>query len=314
MSLFPDIAPQLAARGYRPVPIKAHTKRPPLKEWQNYAFSPADAKRFKSCGAGILCGEVLGVDIDIPDVALVGQMIKWLMQRFGRAPARFGNKPKCLLLYRAATPGVRKHQTSVFANADKKAKVEILADGQQFVAFAIHPDTGKPYEWHAGSPLEVSAADLQPLTDADIAEIVEHADQLLSQWGTATKAAPAADPLPVRDAIVDNSDLSGGMEHAPPTRLEMLEDLVDLAEYDAGDHDSWMRAGAALHHETGGSNEGLDIFIAYSRCLSNHDVGEQSGEAGCALKWNSFGRSHGKPTTWGTIKYQLKALRESGGK
>jgi hypothetical protein len=53
--------------------------------------------------------------------------------------------PKRLLVYRAAAP---------FAGI-RRAPIEVLGLGQQFVAHAIHPDTGRPYEWP-----EESLADL----------------------------------------------------------------------------------------------------------------------------------------------------------
>jgi hypothetical protein len=33
-----------------------------------------------------------------------------------------------------------------------KAKVEILAEGQQFIADGIHPETHQPYIWSVGTP------------------------------------------------------------------------------------------------------------------------------------------------------------------
>ena len=56
-----------------------------------------------------------------------------------RHAARSGSAcaPKRLLVYRAAEPlaGMKAHP------------IEVLGLGQQFVAFADHPDTGRPYDW-----------------------------------------------------------------------------------------------------------------------------------------------------------------------
>jgi hypothetical protein len=331
MSLFPEIAPQLAARGYRPVPIKPGTKRPALSAWQNYQFSAADAAPwYQHCGTGILCGEVLGVDIDIPDVSIVGAMSKWVFQRFGRAPVRFGNKPKCLLLYRAAESGMHKAQTCEYRRGHASARVEVLATGQQFVAEAIHPGTGEPYEWHCGSPLSIDRESLPVLTPTDVAEIVARGAELLAAWGTPVKGSrgargvqplsdpiveiPAASPIPNPLAShVGADDLTAGVERGPASRLEILETLAELAEHDQGDHENWFRVGAAIHHEMSGSAEGLEAFTAYSRCLTGFYGGEQAGENGCAAKWESFGRPGRKPITWGSIIYLMKALKEVQG-
>ena len=58
---------------------------------------------------------------------------------------RIGRAPKRLLVYRAATP---------FAGR-KRHPLELLARGQQFVAYAVHPDTGRPYEWPEDSLVEL---------------------------------------------------------------------------------------------------------------------------------------------------------------
>jgi len=141
ITLFPHVAPQLVARGYRPVPITPETKAPTrLPKWQKYEYAPDADARFADCGTGILTGDVLGVDIDVPDVEVVKELLTWLLKTYGMAPVRFGNKPKTLALYRAARPeSQRKMQTAVYKRGELKGKVEVLAKGQQFVAYAIHP-------------------------------------------------------------------------------------------------------------------------------------------------------------------------------
>ena len=56
--------------------------------------------------------------------------------------------------------------------------VEVLGDGQQYVAYAEHPDTYSPYSWHGdgnGSPpgiFEITAASLPSITLADARAVV----------------------------------------------------------------------------------------------------------------------------------------------
>jgi hypothetical protein len=53
--------------------------------------------------------------------------------------------------------------------------VDILArdeDGQtakQFVAFAVHPDTGRPYRWLGADPHDVTVTELPAVTAAQVA-------------------------------------------------------------------------------------------------------------------------------------------------
>jgi putative DNA primase/helicase len=317
-ALFPQVAPQLVARGYHPLPITPGTKAPDrLPRWQKYEYSPADDARFAACGTGILAGDVLGVDIDVPDVAVVKELLTWLLQTYGVAPVRFGNKPKTLAVYRAARTGSqRKMQTAVYKRGELKGKVEVLAKGQQFVAYAIHPDTKQPYEWRGGDPLTVSADELPMLTGEQVSEIIEHCAARLAQWGEGpAPASPASSQLGAaflapRGLVATENDALIPRRQ-PATRAELIRALAELAEYDQGGYDAWREVGQIIHQETGGSVEGLEIFIKYSRCLSGFYAGAEAGEEGCRAKWRSFGRSGARPVTFGTLVHRLTALRAS---
>ena len=322
--LFPQVAPALVDNGFVPVPITPGTKAPTrLPKWQRYAYTPADDARFADCGTGILTGDVLGVDIDVPDAAVVNELLTWLHTTYGAAPVRFGNKPKALVLYRAASPAQTKKQTAVYKRGQLKGKVEVLAKGQQFVAYAIHPDTKQPYEWRGGDPLTVSVDKLPMLTGEQVSEIIAHCAALLAQWGEGpAPALPAPSQLgaaflpsqlgaaflPPRGVIAADNDALI-IQRQPVTRTELRRALADYAQFDVGDYDSWREVGQIIHHETGGSNEGLEIFIKYSRCLSGFKTGAEAGEDGCRAKWRSFGRSGAKPLTFGTLIYKLTTLR-----
>jgi hypothetical protein len=239
------------------------------------------------------------------------------MEACGGAPVRFGNKPKALALYRAAQPAMRKRQTSVFKRGQLKGKVELLAKGQQFVAYAIHPDTKQPYEWHGGDPLTVRADSLPVLTAEQVSEIIKQCAARLAQWADGpAPAAPAsreqldAALFPGRGVVATENDALI-IQPQRATRAQLLRALADLAEYDQGDYDSWREVGQIIHHETRGSDEGLEIFIKYSRCLAGFYAGAEAGEEGCRAKWRSFGRSGAKPLTFGTLMHRIQMRRLS---
>jgi putative DNA primase/helicase len=322
-ALFPEIAPAVALNGYRPVPIKPRTKKPPMDAWQNYKFTPTD--NFAHCGTGILCGDVLGVDIDILDKDLVIEIVKWTMERFGRVPIRFGNAPKALLLYRAARPGIRKSRTAVYSR--DKAKVEVLGTGQQFVAYSIHPETCRPYEWQLGSPLETRVDELPCLADDDIAMLLHYASEKLDCWAKGEASAYAATPAEhtfltgkVSDVfakagitVAINDDLRRGREKPTVSLDELCVALSELASVPAIDnYDDWLAIGQAIHHEAHGSSEGLSLYIAFSKCLGGYYRGAEPGDAGCEAKWRSFGRQSGLPRTGHFITKVLRARFSSG--
>src|SRR4051812_19870027 len=91
---------------------------------------------------GIACGAVVAPDIDVYEAALADAIEALAVEMLGSTSLRrVGQEPKRLLLYRAAGGPIRKAQTPELLKGDLKAKVEVLGQGQQFVAFGIHPDT-----------------------------------------------------------------------------------------------------------------------------------------------------------------------------
>ena len=90
-----------------------------------------------SHGIGIVCGEAVGIDIDIQkDPDLAGHIDALAKDHLGDGPLRIGRWPKRLRLYRAKEP----------LNYLSEGQVEILTTGKQFVAAGVHPDTGRPYD------------------------------------------------------------------------------------------------------------------------------------------------------------------------
>jgi hypothetical protein len=69
-----------------------------------------------------------------------------------------------------------------------KCKVEILAEGSQFVGFGIHPDTKAPYRWPYKSPLDVPFADVPLVTPEKLQQFVAESEAMLRAAGARTIA------------------------------------------------------------------------------------------------------------------------------
>jgi hypothetical protein len=196
----------LLRNGYRPVPITAPTyrhekvkspgKQPFFKDWRNVCASPTEAlvegwskTIHNHPNTGLLCNQTPGVDIDVHDPVLVRTLVATARAMLGDTPLeRIGRAPKTLLCYRTDT-SFRKIETPelFFANGSK-GQVEVLAEGQQFVAFGIHPDTDLPYKWPRGSPDTVPHADLPVVTEAQLRGYVAAAEVILRSAGGRTKS------------------------------------------------------------------------------------------------------------------------------
>jgi putative DNA primase/helicase len=180
---FAIIGKTLLANAYRIIPIKQGEKRPAIANWQNSRLGGADLDAYEGYGIGILCGQgidpVVGVDIDISHPVIGPAIISWCRDNLGHAPERVGAAPRVMLVYKASSSGWAKgNSVSFYDPADpvkpsgnrNEQQIEILGMGQQFVAYAIHPDTGKPYEWVdvMGGLEYTRAQDLPLLTEEHI--------------------------------------------------------------------------------------------------------------------------------------------------
>lgn len=189
MMTFGDIAPRLVGNGYSPVPIKPGTKRPPMNEWPSFRVDDAALAEYRQCGTGLLCGQLLGVDIDVLHCEAAAELQQLARAELGNGPSRIGLPPKILIAYRTSVP-FRKRQTRTFIIDGKASKVEALADGQQFVAFAVHPETKAPYRWPHGDPLAIPFTDLPAVTEDQIASFIDKAELVLAKYGGPEKPEP----------------------------------------------------------------------------------------------------------------------------
>jgi hypothetical protein len=176
-------------QGYRIVDILPHRKHPAKEGWQHYRFTDQDVVDYikgqaRLAGVGILCGETVAVDLDIKDPALAQEMEKYVVEQLGHAPCRYGYPPKRLLVYRTDEPFEKLTSQAFLSPDNADHKVEILAKGQQFVAYHIHPDTGQPYYWDPGFPelANIPQAELETITVAQARLIIAHFDLATLFW------------------------------------------------------------------------------------------------------------------------------------
>lgn len=296
----------LLANGYLVVPIKPNEKRPAISSWQKARLGPADLDSYPSHGVGVICGQgahpVVAIDIDIhhPDIAtaLLEWCRKWLP---GPAPERVGRAPRTLLVYRAAEAGWTKGSSTSFASEDgTEQKVEVLGFGQQFVAYATHPDTGRPYDWidWLGGIESVRAADLPLISEADLGNLMAEVDRLVRASGLTIKRVGETS----RAAGISEADWMLGL--VPPVGVPLAEATALLSFYrEFEDHDTWLRVGMALHHEYDGSEDAFKVWADWSAASTKFDA------AAMRQRWQSFGKARSRSPT--TLRWLLKVANEA---
>lgn len=255
---FGDLAPRLAANGFEPVPVIPGEKRPRPPEWQRGGFAERAAE-FSRDYTGILTRWTPAVDIDVSDPELVRQIENVVLDVLDcherPPPARVGMAPRRLLVFRTDEP-FAKLQTAAYRlpsdpvidGKQKPSKVEVLGDGQQFVAYAIHPDTRAPYTWNGGGePLDMQRAVLIPLEREQAAEIIRRADALLAANAGAQPAAGKADG-------------ERAAEHADPATITDLRSALNAL--DSNDRDLWISVGHALRRL---GDIGRELWVTWSQ-------------------------------------------------
>lgn len=290
--MFEQFGRPLLANGYQIIPIKAGEKRPAISGWQNSKITATDLGSFDGCGVGVLCGQgdfpVVGIDIDISHPVIGPAMIDWCHLHLGWSPERTGAAPRVMLVYRAAEAGWAKgNSTSFFDPSDplkpsgkrNEQQIEILGMGQQFVAYHIHPDTGKPYEWvdMLGGLEHVKAADLPVVTELMLDALFRELDRLVVGMEVVEKSvAVSAD---------DDDWLLGQVLKADSVSLEDAHGYLAYLDNEVGvGYDQWVAVGMALHHQFDGSLDAMGIWSAWSALSGKHD------ESAIRPKWNSFGK------------------------
>lgn len=304
----------LLANGYLIVPIKPGEKRPALNGWQKARLSTADLARYPGHGVGVLCGQganpIVGIDIDISHPAINAAVIDWCREHLGPTCERVGSAPRVMLVYRAASSGWTKGSSVSFFDPEDAEKgngkrneqrVEVLGLGQQFVAYAEHPDTGKPYEWvdFFGGINAVSAQELPQVDESQVEALMDEVARLV-------RATAGLEVLSEGEGTWASTDDDWLLNLSGPVGLA-LEKSVEYLGYvdnaDGGvDFDTWLRAGMALHHEHG--DAALDAWLQWGAKSSKFD------ERDARRRWASFGRTSGSSTT---MRWLIKIANQAKG-
>lgn len=302
----------LLANGYLIIPIRPGEKSPAISSWQKARISDSDLSFYPGHGVGVLCGQgatpIVGIDIDISHPVIGQAVIDWCRRVMGSTAERVGAAPRVLLVYRAAESGWTKGNSIKFFDPNDPEKpsgkpneqqVEVLGLGQQFVAYHVHPDTGRDYEWTDlfGGIAYTSARELPIITEA-------HIDALMAEVDRLVRSTPGIEVRSPGTGLATMSDMgsAGGLMSLTPPTGTPIKETIELLKYldNSGmgvDYDTWLRVGMALHHEYAGSAEALTIWKQWGAQSSKDQTGEYD------YKWQSFARSTRQPTT---LRWLLK--------
>ncbi|WP_375697547.1 DUF3987 domain-containing protein [Pseudophaeobacter sp. TrK17] len=272
---------RLVTNGYGILPIGPGTKKPgqfkrgawaDYPEWNRHTERPTTEvevttwSAWPECGVGLVGGAVAAVDIDVVEDAELALRIEQLArERLGDTPAlRIGKAPKRMLIYRTETPfrGIKRHP------------LEVLCLGQQFVAYANHPDTGAPYAWPE-----------EGLADLDITELPEITAEMARAFLDEAYALLPED-LRQRGLATGSTGTEHLQAHSQMGTLPAIEAALKWLPNAELDYDSWVRIGMALKGALG--EAGGDIFAGWSAQAAK-DVPSTTTKAWASFKPDRIG-------------------------
>jgi hypothetical protein len=262
---YQKFAEKLFVLGWDTTPLRG--KIPIIKGWQTRPEAALKFDNFPGANIGIILGgthNIFAVDIDVLDEAAAGIIRDTAEQFFGTAPERIGKKPKTLLVYRCTQP-IHKIKSSIFDVAGHDCCVEILAEGQQFCASGIHPDTGKKYDWPGDSLLDYTPHELTPVEPDTISNFVEACNTALGNCGKIKVKTHNSDNV-VR---IDGKQNFEFQANDPTTSPAKLQAAMCFLRNDNLHYDDWVRLAHAFKAAVGPS--GIDLFHDFSAKSSKYD-------------------------------------------
>lgn len=243
------------------LPIKPSSKIPAVSNWNEIDLSAFDwTKHLNSSGGiGIRLGETLvALDIDCDDEEITKAIDYELKRVLGvNIIKRIGRNPRSLYLFKAKH--LFKKKVCEFYNQDGVSqKVEILGNGQQIVAYGIHPNTNKAYEWVGGDLCDGHTPHSLIVIDHEImSSILDTIENLFKKEG-------------YRKLPKSNSDNDAQATRYPiPHQSTMAinkDEICDALEHIRNDlsYDDWIRLTAAFKAAVGGDEEYFHVYENWS--------------------------------------------------
>jgi hypothetical protein len=278
MRYLKEYGAQLVALGYSIIPLPPGTKGPRKPGWQKIEATRELVDAWLANGSaddgiGVLAAHTPAIDVDILDEKIAEEVRRLLERHFGPVlHTRIGMAPKFLVPFRCDTP-FKKISSDYYYDplTDTEHHVEILADGQQWVAYHQHPDTLQPYTWPRGNLTDLPYDQLPVLSEQAAAAFVAGFETIASrlvgqgQWEKKHRVPatppkpPADDPLMSWKPAIDFKTLKAALAKIPN------KDRHEL------DYDAWRNIIFAIHRETQGADHGLQLAHAWSARSGKYD-------------------------------------------
>lgn len=278
---------RLLDAGYDIVPLQPGQKHPNLKNWtkldpreeiDNWLDGP-----MRDWGVGIRTRHNPAIDIDCDDPDIVRAVYAEIARIAGPCRTyRIGRAPRILLIFRTDEPFSKlrsaKYEHTLLSTTHQ---VEILADGQQFAAYHVHPGTGKDYAWPVVGPADAVSDALPVLSLAQAQQVIEAFERLAQDKVRAGEWNPVSGST----ALATTGNTEEWLLAHTSAKARSVEEIREALEVlSSADYDRWLQVGMILHHQFSGEYEGYELWDEWSKA----NGGEYAGPADTLYRWNGF--------------------------
>jgi 8-oxo-dGTP pyrophosphatase MutT (NUDIX family) len=190
-----EIRLKLRALGYAPIPVSG--KKPSMEGWQTKLGVNTDEIKLwehlypydNNTGVITRTTPLFDVDVLLKECGdAIEAMVREFFEERGELLTRVGLAPKRGLAFRTDEPFKKILTDFQVPEGVPSQRLEFLCDGQQFVAYGVHPDTGLPYRWHARELAAVAREDLPYIREADARDLIERATAIALDFGYRLKS------------------------------------------------------------------------------------------------------------------------------
>lgn len=273
---------EYVAHGWALCGIDAGKKAPTYDDWNEPSKALTELEAEGADGAGLMhaLSGTCALDIDNMDAARPwlaehGVDVDALLKAPDAVKISSGRAGRAKLLYRMKFPmrTLKPKDSGVelrSATSDGKSVQDVLPP-------TMHPDTKKPYAWVYGDTMLGHWSNPPPIPAT-----------LLALWRTLAATTPAGNAKP-------NARTDATLE----TVRKAIYHYITSKQKDVTNYEDWIDVGMRLHDQTGGAQEGLELWDAWSATddsLRKDGTARYQGIEGLELHWRSFKSDTGKST------------------
>lgn len=261
--------------------------------WHGYNWLNADAptaedlERWEEWGANVgqRSSKWPAIDIDVDHPVLSQVVQARVEEHLGKAPVRTSHGARRLLVYRASEPFGKIVCTIEYEG--RTYKVEVLADGQQYVVFGAHP-SGTRYGWE-GRPLsEWVPDDIPIITPEHLRALFDDLGATLAPYGAkvATGSAGRGEGAG-RSLSVEELARYAAPGETPEERVLLVRQAVPAIPNDEqyDDRSAWVGM-AHLIRTACGADAGEEARAIFEEFSARYEGGEDP--AATAHVWDTL--------------------------